>query len=109
MIKESLYSTIRSFFLKRQEQWEKVCLKCGICCYEKENQRCRVIIDLSKPCEYLNEETKRCTIYKKRFQICKNCEKVTLFHALFSRYLPSTCGYVKKYRKWKFISPPTLK
>jgi len=83
-----------------------VCLQCGICCYEKEEHHFGVIINLHKPCEYLDEKTKQCTIYKKRFQICRNCEKVTIFHALFSRYLPATCAYVQKYRKWHLFSPP---
>ncbi len=97
------------FFAKKRRAWEDLCLRCGICCYEKEHRGLSVIINLNKPCEFLDTEEKTCTIYPERFAICKNCEKVTIFHALFSRYLPETCAYVKKYRKWKLFLPKLLR
>jgi uncharacterized cysteine cluster protein YcgN (CxxCxxCC family) len=107
-VKRTLFNKIKNYFLKKQADWEKVCLHCGICCYEKEDDNCVIVINLKKPCEYLNVKRKLCTIYENRFKICKNCKKVTIFHALFSRCLPFTCGYVQKYRKFYLFPPPKI-
>ncbi len=93
------------FFAKKRQAWEELCLRCGICCYEKEHHGLSVTINLDKPCDFLNIDQKTCSVYNERFIICKNCEKVTMFHALFSRYLPESCGYVKKYRPWRRFLP----
>jgi len=99
---------IRYYLNKKHIEWENACKKCGLCCYEKEHTSHGIIINLKKPCTYLNIETKECTIYLKRFNIYNKCAKMTVFHAFFSRYLPKTCGYIQKYRKWQIFSFPHL-
>jgi uncharacterized cysteine cluster protein YcgN (CxxCxxCC family) len=83
-------------------RWEEYCLKCGLCCYVRHRgKKGEVIVEYSSPCEYLDEKTHLCTVYEKRFSVCSDCRKLTLYHALFSPYLPSTCGYVRRFRFWR--------
>jgi len=85
--------------------WEDYCNRCGLCCYVRHRgKRGEVIVEYSSPCEYLDEETHLCTVYESRFKECPECRKVTLFHALFSPYLPPTCGYVRRFRFWRNLS-----
>jgi uncharacterized protein len=84
------------------EYWESVCNKCGLCCFERRLKwNGEVIIEYDKPCRYLDTNTRLCTIYENRFKICSNCNKVTMYHALFGRYMPSQCAYVQTFRKKK--------
>lgn len=94
---------LKRYVKKRKARWESLCKGCGLCCYEKEGTELgRVVIDLNKPCRYLNEQNMTCTIYSNRFKKSKGkCKKVTIFHALFVNYMPETCGYVEKYRPWR--------
>jgi uncharacterized cysteine cluster protein YcgN (CxxCxxCC family) len=87
----------------RRERWESLCKRCGICCYEKDAGFFRTVIHLSKPCEYFDKKTNLCTVYNTRFKTCRWCAKVSLWHALFSRCLPDTCGYVEHYAKWRLV------
>ncbi|QEN06675.1 hypothetical protein EXM22_01210 [Oceanispirochaeta crateris] len=81
------------------EKWELLCHGCGKCCYEKHFiPGGSLVIDYDKPCRFLEEESKRCTVYVNRFNACKECQKITLWTALFSRALPPDCGYVVKVR-----------
>jgi hypothetical protein len=87
---------------RRKAKWESYCKKCGLCCYPRtRNFSGQLIIDLSDPCEHLDVQKKRCTIYHNRFRKCSHCAKVRLYHALFSPYMPPDCGYVEHYRFWK--------
>ncbi|MCK4542392.1 MAG: hypothetical protein KAU17_09170 [Spirochaetales bacterium] len=92
---------LKAFFYKRKQRWESLCKGCGLCCHEKEISRAVVYLDLDSPCLYLNKSTNRCRVYQNRFAICRECRKMTLLHALFSRHLPPTCGYVQHYKKWR--------
>ncbi len=87
----------------RRERWEGLCKRCGLCCYEKEAGLFRTVIYLSRPCEYFNKQTKLCTVYETRFTTCRWCAKVRLWHVLFSRCLPATCGYVEHYTTWRLV------
>ena len=55
-------------------------------------------MDTSAPCRFLDRNTRLCTVYARRFSVCQDCKKLTLLHAMFSPYLPESCGYVQKYR-----------
>lgn len=89
----------------RRERWEQLCKGCGVCCYEKKfSFTMGYYTDFSSPCRYLDEQTRRCTVYEKRFEVCKECKKMTIFHALFADFLPHSCGYVERFRIWRRFS-----
>ena len=47
------------------------------------------------PCKYLSKKTRRCTVYKKRFEINKWC--LSLNKALEQGALPKACPYVQEW------------
>jgi uncharacterized protein len=96
-----VFKRIKKYFKIRKEKWESICKKCGLCCYNREIVKGKLEIKYYQPCEYLDTKTNLCTVYKYRFKICPECRKVTIFHAIFSRYMPQECGYVEKYRPGK--------
>jgi uncharacterized protein len=83
----------------RKARWEALCTHCGRCCYEKDCRGGRVVTDWRKPCLHLNTRTHECTVYERRFAVCPQCRKMTLYHALFVSWLPERCGYVRHYRR----------
>lgn len=86
-------------FFSRLREWEELCDRCGLCCYERELTRSgELIVELSSPCEFLDPDTRLCRVYPERFSKCPDCCKVSLFHAIFSRYLPPGCAYVRIFR-----------
>ena len=92
------------------KRWEALCRKCGICCYEKRWTRDGYLVDMSAPCPYLHRTSKVCTVYPNRFRVCPQCRKMTIFHALFTSYLPLSCGYVERFRIWRrFARTPRLR
>mgnify|MGYP007042373913 CR=1 FL=1 len=93
----------------RRQRWEQLCRRCGICCYEKHYTTRGLSIDFRAPCRYLDEKSRLCTVYEQRFRLCPECRRMTIFQALFSLYLPASCGYVQKFRIWRRFSSPPLR
>lgn len=94
---------------RKRKRWDSYCNRCGICCYEKKwDHRGRMYIEYNAPCRFLDEEKKICTVFPRRFSLCADCSRVTIFHALFASYLPPSCGYVKRFRKLRLFSRPSL-
>ena len=82
----------------RKARWEAHCRRCGLCCYEKEYRGRTVVTSFSRPCPHLDLSSRLCTVYENRFDVCAQCKKMTILHAMFVRWLPPTCGYVQHYR-----------
>ena len=82
----------------RDERWESLCTRCGQCCHLRRLTPAGLYVDPAAPCRFLDPHTHECTVYADRFRLCPDCKKLTLLHALFSPYLPESCGYVQKYR-----------
>ena len=82
----------------RRRRWESLCRRCGLCCYEKEIRRGRVHVRMDSPCRYLDLKTRLCRVYDRRFRVCRECRKLRFVHARFSRWLPESCGYVRRFR-----------
>jgi hypothetical protein len=82
----------------RRARWDAICRRCGSCCYEKDRRGIAIVTNWRAPCRFLEESTRLCTVYDKRFRACPECRKLTIVHALFAPYLPSTCGYVRRFR-----------
>lgn len=91
-------SVVRKALSRRKEHWEGLCRRCGLCCYEKEFRGGAVVTNYRRPCRYLDENTRACTVYEKRFRTCPECRRMTIFHAMFVPWLPESCGYVRHYR-----------
>jgi uncharacterized cysteine cluster protein YcgN (CxxCxxCC family) len=88
--------------LAKRQAWEAVCRRCGLCCYDRDpDARGVLIVHLTSPCRHLDLVSRLCTIYENRLKKCRECRKVTLLHALFSRYLPDSCGYALRYGRWR--------
>ena len=96
---------IKEKIAERRSRWDSYCNQCGLCCFQKDYRKGRVLINMHRPCRYLDTESKLCLAYEDRFAVCKDCKKVTLYHALFSSIMPEQCGYVQRLRKWKFLIP----
>jgi len=93
---------MRARFLRgraeRRASWDALCVRCGLCCYAKDIRGRRVLTNWRAPCRFLEESTRLCAVYERRFRACAECRKMTIFHALFTSWLPATCGYVRRYR-----------
>lgn len=89
---------IRAALARRRARWESLCRRCGLCCYEKERQGRTVITNFRRPCRYLDVSSRRCTVYDHRFDVCPECRRMTILHALLVKWLPPQCGYVQRFR-----------
>lgn len=79
------------------EQWEDVCERCGLCCFEKlEDDKGRILF-LDTACRYLDIDSRECKIYDRRFEINPECIQLSkeLVHEL--NWLHDDCGYRKAY------------
>ena len=94
-----MLARIRRARMLRQVRWEALCLRCGTCCYEKDVRGRAIVTNYRRPCLHLDTRTHLCTVYEKRFDLCPQCRRMTLRHALFVRWLPEECGYVSRYRR----------
>lgn len=88
-----LIANIRTY-LQHRSDWDDVCERCGLCCYERTvYDDGEMDIDLTAPCEFLDTETRMCTVYDHRFEACSRCSKVTFWRAISKDYLPPSCAY----------------
>ena len=93
---------------KARTRWESHCNRCGLCCYEKvRHSDGSWTLDLSRPCPWLDRETRQCRIYERRLKVYPRCRRVGLFVALFAPFLPPSCGYVRNIRP-RFFPKPRL-
>jgi uncharacterized cysteine cluster protein YcgN (CxxCxxCC family) len=99
-----LKTAVRIFseYRKWRKNWDGLCDRCGLCCYERNLSRIgEVAVNLSSPCEFLDEETRLCSVFQNRFRKCPDCQSVNFFRALFHRLLPPSCAYARTFRVWK--------
>jgi uncharacterized cysteine cluster protein YcgN (CxxCxxCC family) len=74
-------------------EWDSRCLKCGSCCFEKiEDERGNIFYTLTS-CRFLDVISRRCKIFKRRFEINPGCIKLTPELVRTLRWLPRNCGY----------------
>jgi len=87
-------------------RWESLCRRCGLCCYEKVRGADGTwVLDLSRPCPWLDESDHSCRIYSRRLAVYPRCRRITVLRALFAGYLPANCGYVEALRPRWFPKP----
>ncbi len=71
---------------------EDKCLKCGRCCAIKLIVNGEIYYTADY-CPYLDENTRRCTIYEKRYELCSDC--LSIKEAIKLHALPADCPYVR--------------
>jgi uncharacterized cysteine cluster protein YcgN (CxxCxxCC family) len=92
---------LRARLAARRQWWESLCRQCGACCYRKEWRGAALVVNWDAPCQFLDTANRRCTVYEQRFRVCSDCRRMTLAHAMFTTWLPDTCGYVRAFRPWR--------
>jgi len=76
---------------------EETCKNCGKCCHYKIRFMGKVYIDLSKPCEYLDTKTNKCTVYERRLETQPLC--LPLRVAIDNEVMPKDCGYIVEWKE----------
>ncbi len=77
-------------------EWEALCRRCGECCYELVYDHNDKLIASNK-CDFLDPDTRLCTVYEKRFEVCYDCIRLTDKNLPRFDWLPETCGYVVRF------------
>ncbi|MEA5113383.1 MAG: YcgN family cysteine cluster protein [Geobacteraceae bacterium] len=78
-----------------RQDWESLCNKCGLCCFEKIEDEHGTIFFTSTPCRYLDVVTRECKIYPRRFEIYPECMQLTETLVRELSWLHDECGYRK--------------
>lgn len=86
----------KSLLEMNEAEWEALCDGCGKCCYRKfimgRGKRERLLYTRIA-CNLLDVSTGKCQNYLKRFQIEKDCTKLTKKNLPDFSWLPKTCAY----------------
>lgn len=81
----------------QNDEWEQICEKCGLCCFEKIEDDDGTIFFTSTPCRYLDIVTRECKIYSRRFEIYPDCVQLTEALVRELPWLHDECGYRKNF------------
>lgn len=81
----------------KNEAWDQLCEKCGLCCFEKIEDDDGTIFFTSTPCRYLDIVTRECKIYLRRFEIYPDCIQLTETLVREISWLHDECGYRKNF------------
>ena len=76
-----------------KKDWEDICQRCGLCCFEKWIDERDRIITTSVPCRHLDIVTRECRVYHKRFAVGEGCVKLTPEVVATVNWLPELCAY----------------
>ncbi len=74
-------------------EWEALCSRCGLCCYEKYDYRGKIYYT-PKPCPHLDVNNNLCKNYADRSRMHPDCAQLTP-DIIEAGILPSNCPYVK--------------
>jgi len=77
--------------MSRRKKKER-CLRCGRCCHFKTFWD-GLLVFTNRTCRYFDPQTRRCTVYKKRFRMGVGC--LTVAESIERRALPTDCPYVE--------------
>lgn len=76
------------------EEWEKICNRCGKCCLIKlEDEETGDIYYTNVVCRYFDEEKCACTIYDKRTKLVPECLKLNQENVDKICWMPKSCAY----------------
>lgn len=76
-----------------KSEWDSRCKQCGSCCFEKIEDERGNIFYMQSACRFLDVNTRRCKIFKRRFEINPSCVQLTPELVQTLRWLPPDCGY----------------
>jgi uncharacterized cysteine cluster protein YcgN (CxxCxxCC family) len=82
---------------KNLAEWESLCNRCGLCCFEKIEDENGTIFFTAIPCRYLDVATRNCRIYDRRFEIYPECIQLTESLVRELTWLHDDCGYRKAF------------
>jgi|GEM_PF-276593 len=88
-----------------KQQWEDICNRCGLCCYEKIRNQSGRVVSTPVPCRYLDLHSHECKVYDKRFNVGENCQQLTPETVATVEWLPEECAY----RQQQSPLPPVKK
>lgn len=75
------------------KEWEDICDRCGLCCFEKVEDR-NGQWELSRiPCQHLDIVERHCRVYDKRLSVGESCVRLTPDIIKEADWLPETCAY----------------
>lgn len=74
-------------------EWESICARCGLCCFEKLEDDSGTIFFTQTPCRYLDVVTRECRIYERRFTINPECVQLTPELVKDLNWLHDDCAY----------------
>jgi len=78
---------------KQITEWELLCHRCGLCCFEKGIDGKGRIIETQIPCRQLDIHTRLCRVYENRQQVEFDCIKLTPEIVGQLQWLPKSCAY----------------
>ena len=73
--------------------WEKICRRCGECCFEKKIGANGVIQTTRVPCRFLDIHSRTCRIYPQRLETEEDCIRLTPDNVGTLDWLPESCAY----------------
>ena len=80
-------------FPAEDPDWDSRCKQCGSCCFEKIEDERGNIFYMQSACRFLDVVTRRCKIFKRRFEINPGCMQLTPELVQTLQWLPRDCGY----------------
>ncbi|MCD6525704.1 MAG: hypothetical protein J7K75_01775 [Desulfuromonas sp.] len=80
-----------------QQEWEDICNRCGLCCFEKFRDNRNRVITTAVPCRFLDIFSRECKVYHKRFEVGEDCQQLTPEVVATVDWLPEECAY----RQWQ--------
>jgi uncharacterized protein len=77
-----------------REEWENICRRCGLCCFEKWTEGNGKVHHTRIPCQHLDIVTRLCRVYAKRLEVGEGCVQLTPGMVRSVHWLPKECAYV---------------
>ena len=76
------------------EQWEKICKRCGKCClFTIQDEETEEIYHTNVLCRYYDQKNSACQIYETRCEIVPECLKLTKDNVDKLSFMPKSCAY----------------
>ncbi|MFE8069693.1 YcgN family cysteine cluster protein [Marinobacteraceae bacterium S3BR75-40.1] len=76
------------------KEWESLCDGCGKCCLQKlQDEDTEVVHYTHLACQYLDQETCRCSVYPERLEKVPECVDLTPDELDAFKWLPASCAY----------------